>query len=64
MNTGLMETGVWNVRSLYGREKLLQEGLKKANVDIAVIAETEKKLKGSQDLDDYIVLRSGVPTNK
>jgi len=25
MNTGLMKTGVWNVRDLYGKEKLLQE---------------------------------------
>jgi hypothetical protein len=35
-NTGLMKTGVWNVRGLYGKENLLQEELKKANVDIAV----------------------------
>jgi len=25
MNTGLMKIGVWNVRGLYGKEKLLQE---------------------------------------
>jgi len=48
MNTGLMKIGIWNVRGLYGKEKLLQEELKKANVDIAVIPETKKKLKGSQ----------------
>ena len=59
-----MKIGVWNVRSLYGKEKLLQEELKKANVDIEVIPETKKKLKGSQELDDYILLYSGVPTNK
>jgi len=29
-----------------------------------VIPETKKKLKGSQELDDYILLYSGVPTNK
>jgi len=29
MNTGLMKIGVWNVRGLYGKEKLLQEELKK-----------------------------------
>ena len=28
MNTGLMKIGVWNVRGLYGKEKLLQEELK------------------------------------
>jgi len=64
MNTGLMKIGVWNVRGLYGKEKLLQEEFKKSNVDIAVIPETQKKLKGSQELDGYIILYSGVPTNK
>ena len=58
-----MTIGVWDVRDLYGTEKLLQEELKKANVDIAVIPE-KKKLKVSQELDDYILLYSGVPTNK
>jgi len=29
-----------------------------------VIPETKKKLKGSQELDDYILSYSGVPTNK
>jgi hypothetical protein len=33
-------------------------------VDIAVIPETKNKLKGSQELEDYILLHSGVPTNK
>jgi len=42
-----MKIGVWNVRCLYGKDKLLQEKLKKANVDIAVTPETKKKLKGS-----------------
>ena len=64
MSTGLMKIGVWNVRGLYGKEKLLQEELKKATVNIAVIPETKKKLKGSQESDDYILLYSGVPTNK
>jgi len=64
MNPGLMKIGVWNVRGLYGKEKLLQEELKKANVDIAVIKETKKKLKGSQKLDDYVLLYSGVPMNE
>jgi len=29
MNPGSMKIGVWNVRGLYGKEKLLQEELKK-----------------------------------
>jgi len=64
MYPGLMKICVWNVRGLYGKEKLLQEELKKANVDIAVIPETKKKSKGSQDLENYILLYSGVPTNR
>ena len=63
-NSGLTKIGVWNVRGLYGKEKLLQEELKKVNVDIAVIPETKKKLKISQEWEDYILLYSGVPTNK
>jgi len=38
--------------------------IKKANVDIAVTPETKKKLKGSQELENYIVLYSGVQINK
>jgi len=29
MNPGLMKIGVWNVRGLYGKERLMQEELKK-----------------------------------
>ena len=43
MYPGLMKIGVWNVGGSYGKEKLLQEELKKGNVDIAVIPETKKK---------------------
>ena len=43
MSTGLTGIGVWNVRGLNGEEKLLQEELRKTNVDIAVIPETKKK---------------------
>jgi hypothetical protein len=48
-NSGLTKIGVWNVRGLYCKEKLLQKELQKANVDIAVIPETKKKFKGSQE---------------
>jgi hypothetical protein len=51
-NSGLTKIGIWNVRGVYGKEKLLQEELKKANVDIALIPETKKKLKGSQEWED------------
>jgi exonuclease III len=63
-NSGFMKIGIWNVRGLYGKEKLLLKELKKANVDIAVISEIKKKLIGLQKLEDYILLYGGVPTNK
>ena len=63
-NSGLLKIGVWNVRGLNGKEQILQDELIKAKVDIAVIPETKKKLKGSQEMEDYILLYSGVPTNK
>jgi len=56
MNPGLIRIGIWNVRGLYGKKKVLQKELKKANVDIAMIPETKKKLKGLQEFDDYILL--------
>jgi len=49
---------IWQRETAVGRIK------KKANVDIALIPETKKKLKNSQELDDYILFYSGVPTNK
>ncbi|XP_054708323.1 uncharacterized protein LOC129218133 [Uloborus diversus] len=38
--------------------------LKKRSINIAVITETKKKLKGTQDIDDFVMLYSGVPQNK
>ena len=49
---------IWQRETAAGRIK------KKANIDIAVIPETKKKLKDSQEFKDYILLYSGVPTNK
>ena len=37
MNPGLMKIGVLNVRSLYGKEKLLQEELKKQMCPFEII---------------------------
>jgi len=48
---------IWQRETVAGR-------IKKVNVDIAVISETKKKLKGSQELDDYILLYSGVSKNR
>jgi len=45
MNPGLMKIGVWNVRDLYGKEKLLQVELKKANV-YSSGTRNKKEIKG------------------
>jgi len=49
---------IWQRETAAGRIK------KKTNVDIEVIPETKKKLKVSQELEDYILLYNGVLTNK
>jgi len=40
-----MKISVWNVRGLYGEEKLLLEELKKAKADIKMIPDTKKETK-------------------
>jgi hypothetical protein len=55
-NSGLTKRGVWNVRGSYDKEKLLEKELKKANENIAVIPETNVKLKGLHEWEDYILL--------
>ena len=64
MNPGLMKIGVWNVTGLYGKEKLLQKEFKKSKCRYSSDTRKKKKLKGSQELDDYILLYKGVPTNR
>lgn len=59
-----LKLGVWNVRGICHKEEELQKELKQADIDIAIIPETKKKLKGSVELEDYIMLYSGVPQNK
>ena len=46
MNTGLMKIGVWNVRGLYGKEKLLQEELKKNICRYNSDTRNKKEIKG------------------
>ena len=39
----------------------MNEVLKKQRIDIVVITETKKKLKGTKELNDYTMVYSGVP---
>lgn len=64
---GLVEnlrTATWNVRGLTHKEEELQNELKRANVDICLLTETKKKMKGTTELKDYILLYSGVAQTK
>lgn len=59
-----MNIATWNVKGLGTKESELEEILKARNVHIAIITETWKKLKGTKDLNHYVMIYSGVPQNK
>jgi len=42
----------------------LQTELLKREIDIAIITETKKKKKGSQDIGNYIMIYCGIPANQ
>ena len=56
----MIKIGTWNVRSLTHKEQELCEELENNQIQIAVITETKKKLKGTNELKNYIMLYSGV----
>jgi hypothetical protein len=58
-----MKVATWNIRGITGKMELHTE-LQKRKIDIAVITETKKKDKGSEDIGKYIMIYSGVPDNK
>ena len=62
--TNRINLATWNIRGLSHKEIELQNEFKKANIGIAVITETKKKLKGTKDLSEYLLQYSGVPQNK
>jgi exonuclease III len=66
MRYGLNELkiAVWNVRGICSKETQLGKELKAANIDIAIIPETKKKLKVTKDLRYYVLLYSDVNRNK
>ncbi|KAF2900734.1 hypothetical protein ILUMI_05453 [Ignelater luminosus] len=52
--TNRLKIATWNVQELGQKE------LKKKTINIAVITKTEKKLNGTKDLDDYVMIYSRV----
>lgn len=59
-----LNIATWNVKGFGTKESELEEILKARNVHIAIITETWKKLKGTKDLNHYVMIYSGVPQNK
>jgi hypothetical protein len=60
---GIHETiniAAWNVRSTGNKESELVEEIKTKGINVAVISETKKKLKGTKMISNYSMLYSGV----
>ena len=47
-----------------GETEELQTELMKRKIDIAIITETKKKNKGSEEIDNYVMIYGGVPANQ
>jgi endonuclease/exonuclease/phosphatase family metal-dependent hydrolase len=55
-----LKLATWNVRGLATKEMELNNELKEQKINIAVITETKKKLKGTKDMGDYTMIYCGV----
>jgi exonuclease III len=55
---------VWNVRGISHKLDELQKELTDKKTDIAILAETKKKLKGTTGLEHYIFIYTGGPREK
>lgn len=51
-----LKVATWNVRGVASNEHELAKILNVKKIDIAVITETKKKLKGSKYTEDYLML--------
>jgi hypothetical protein len=54
----------WNVRGIGAKETELDKECKEKKINSAVITETKKKLKGREDLENYVMIYSGVEQKK
>jgi hypothetical protein len=59
-----MKVATWKIRGITGKKQELQTELQERKIDIAVITETKKRNKCSEDIGEYIMIYSGVPDNK
>ena len=52
--------GTWNIKGLRTKQKEVVDELKRFQMDIVALAETKRKGRGSEQIDDYVHLYSGV----
>ena len=55
-----MNFGTWNIKGLRTKQKEVIDEVKRFQMDIVALTETKKKGKGSELIDEYIHLYSGV----
>jgi len=58
------KVATWNVRGIAEKTEELQTELLKRKIDIAILTETKKKNKGSEDIGNYVMIYCGVPANQ
>jgi hypothetical protein len=59
-----IKVAIWDVRGIGNKEMELDIDLKQRGINLAVINETKKKLKGTKETENYIMNYSGVPLNR
>ena len=52
--------GTWNVRGLNGKEHEITKEIKQTKVKYLALTETKKKDQGIEEIEDYILVYSGV----
>jgi len=55
-----LNVAAWNVISIGNKESELVEEIKIKGINVVIISETKKKLKGTKMIDNYTMLYSGV----
>jgi len=61
---GKLKVATWNVGGIAEKTEELQTELLERKIDIAIITETKKKNKGSEDIGNYVMIYCGVPANQ
>ena len=62
--TEVLTIATWNIQGLNNKEPELIKTLEERKINIAIISETKKKLKGTKEIDDWIMIYSGVTQSK